>query len=228
MSRHPCFFVAILSLIVPEFDTIFSDFGVELPLLTRFLIEFSQVVRAYWIWILLGTLVAAILAWWLFELTGGKALRRRIIGIIPFFGPMFRYSSLARFCHLLGIMIENRIRLPDALRMASIAVKDANIQEGCLLLAQDVEEGHSLNDAALNRPHFPLTIANTFRWQEHGDAFADALYASGEIYSAMAKTQTGLVSVVFEPLLIVFVGCFVGFIVLALFMPLVHLLNDFS
>ncbi len=128
----------------------------------------------------------------------------------------------------MGLLVEHRILLPDALRLAGSGSGDANLRQGSLLLAEDVSHGISLEDASRGRPHFPSSLVNVFRWERRDTAFSDALTSSAEIYAAMAKTQTGMVRVVCEPLLLIGVGVFMFIAIVALFMPLFQLLNELS
>lgn len=218
----------LVYLVIPEFKDIFDGFGIELPALTVFLIVVSDFMRNYGAWILAGIALSAILMWQIVGIAGGRAIRARITANLPLIGPMFQFASLARFCHLLSILIEHRVGLPEALRMAGAATHDANLHFGCTILAEEVEHGGRLSDAAATLPHFPPSLVHVFRWERRQDAFADALRAAGESFAARANLQTGLVGVVFEPVLLVGMAVFIGSVIMALFVPLIRLLNDLS
>lgn len=77
-------------------------------------------------------------------------------------------------------------------------------------------------------PHFPADLLHVFRWSDRQEAFPTALHAAGDLYAARACTQTGLIGVLIEPLVVIGVTLSVGWTVLATFMPLIKLLNDLS
>lgn len=218
----------LLYLVVPEFKDIFEGFGTELPAVTVFLILASDFVSVYGPWILAGIGLAFLLGWQIIGLAGGRAVRARIAANLPLIGPMFQFESLARFCYLLSILIEHHVALADALRMAGAGTNDANLHRGCTLLAEEVEHGEQLRHAAAAMPHFPASLVHVFRWERRQDAFIDALRAAGESFAARANLQTGLVGVVFEPVLVVGMAVLIGGAVMALFLPLIKLLNDLS
>jgi type II secretory pathway component PulF len=218
----------LLMWIVPHFKKIFLDFGTELPGFTLAVLTVSDILVESGLWLVGGGTAVATVAWLALTLAGQAALRKRLLNMVPVVGTLFHLASLARFCHMLALLIENQVRLPDALRLTGQSVTDPNIREGCLLLAQQVESGVAMSDAAMTMPHFPLTLVQIFRWEKHRSSFADALHASGEIFTARANIQTGFIGVICEPVLICAVAFLVGGIVIALFLPLIKLLNDLS
>ena len=151
-----------------------------------------------------------------------------MINAIPIVGSLFRYLSLSRFCHLLAVLVEFEIRLPDALRMAGDSTRDANIRQGGRLAAENVEQGSSLAEAGSATPHFPPDVVHLFRWESRKDAFRDALHGAAEMFAARAQTQSGLIPVLVEPIMLLVVGVTIGSIIIALFMPLIKLVNDLS
>lgn len=228
LSANVCICILILILIVPGFKGIFLDFGTELPAMTVALINLSDLILNFGVWILLGAVLFVGGARFACGLLGGAAKWRRLLQAIPVAGPSFRHSSLARYCCLLAVLLENGVRLPQALRMAGSGANDANIEEGSHLLAEQAEGGVPLDDVVRRLPHFPLSLAHVFRWERRQDTFPDALRAAAENFGARANVQTGLVAVMIEPTVILLVAVTVGGIVIALFMPLVKLLNDLS
>jgi len=219
----------ILGWIVPQFKDIFNDFGVDLPEITIALLALSS--RAVMIGIFIGV-PALVLLVYLAVVVGpflpGHAGRLRTFQQIPIVGTPSRMRGSAEFCSLLGLLVSGRIPLPDALRMTASAVHDANLRQGARRLATRVEQGDSLESAAQGLPQISRELAHLFRWEPRGDAFGDILLRAGEIYSSESRVQSGLTVMIFQPLLLVGIAVFGGFVVIALFMPLVKLLNELS
>ena len=214
--------------VVPQFRPLYYGFDMELPVLTKLTLDAADAIVEIGFYLAIATTVFVVGGWIGLGLLAGPAMRSRLVGIVPIVGPLFRYAALSRYCQLLGLLVEHRIILPDALRLAGSGSGDANLREGSMLLSEDVSHGIPLEDASRSRPHFPSSLINVFRWERRDAAFSDALYSSAEIYAAMAKTQTGMVAVVCEPLLLIGVGAFMLFSIVALFLPLINLLNDLS
>ncbi|MBM83255.1 MAG: hypothetical protein CMJ78_22060 [Planctomycetaceae bacterium] len=217
-----------LAWVVPLFKKIFLDFGTELPGLTMLIISLSDALSEFGIAIVVILVAAAVLAWLITVVLLRPSTRRRLLEKIPVFGPLFSMSSLSQFCQLLAILVENQVRMPDALRMAGTASGNANLREGSNRLADMVEEGSSLTKGAESLPHFPTQMTNIFRWEKRGDAFPDVLRAAADVYSARATIQTGMVAVVVEPFVVIGAASFIVVLVIAMFLPLIKLLNDLS
>lgn len=215
---------------IPAFREIFNDFGVALPGITAAVIGVSDFVVGLvpvWPWVL-GGLAVLIVLMYAVRFLPGRAARVRWFQYLPLAGSASRHVALSEFCSLLSILVESRVPLPDALRMTSRSLRDPNLAEGSRLLAGQVEEGRSAETAAMQLPHFPRSVAMLFRWQGRPEAFGRALRAAGELYAAQARVQIGVFGVFLQPLLLMFIVIVVGSTVVALFMPLVKLLNELA
>lgn len=218
-----------LSVVIPEFREIFNDFGINLPGVTLLLIHLAS--TPVMLSLVLGILAVVLLALLLIVLgpyVPGHALRLRLFQKIPLAGTPSRMRGLSEFCSLLGLLVSGRIPLPDALRMTASAVHDANLRQGALRLAARIEQGESLELAACELPQIGRELRHLFRWESRGEAFGEILLRAGEIYSSRTRVQAGLAIMVFQPLVFVCVALVLGFVVLALFMPLIKLLNELA
>lgn len=213
---------------VPDLAAVYDDFSVELPASTVTVIMLGRVLANHGPAILVGIVVLAAAVWMSLSWIFGRAVRRRLLNIVPLIGPLLHFSSLAHFCRLLGILVDNRIELPAALRMAAEGTGDPNIQDGGHRLAEQVESGVNVSRAAATLPQFPPTLINFLRWDEHPDALSDALETAAEILEARASVQTRLLAVFIEPVVILFVAMSVGMLVISLLLPSVKLLNALS
>jgi general secretion pathway protein F len=136
--------------LVAQFENIFRDFGIPLPGLTIVLIETSRFVRAGWpvLVVLLGLILVG---WLVLRFLFPTPLRNSLIGRIPVIGPLWRYTSWAEFCHLLAILLESELPMPDALRLTGQGVQNSDIDRACRAMANDVENGKTLSDAMSGR-----------------------------------------------------------------------------
>lgn len=83
-------------------------------------------------------------------------------------------------------------------------------------------------DAAAGLPHFTAQLQSLFHWERRETAFGEILRQAGSVYAARSKVQLGIIGVVFLPLILLCIGGFLGMSVIALFMPLIKLLNALS
>lgn len=225
----------IMYLIMPQFRSIFDDFGVELPVITISVFEMSTFIITaidWWPIVLLCVVSIPIGFHYLIRNVIGPPAWRRLLYLIPLFGPTLRYGSLAEYCHLLAILIDHDVPLPKALRLAGEGVSDWNLREGSFALSRQVEAGNR-PDHQQAVPHFPREVLNLLSWNL-GDTRSpeyspgDVLRGAGEVYSAHAEVHSRTITAAMEPVAILMVAVMVSLFVIALFMPLVKLLNDLS
>ncbi len=219
----------VIAVIVPEFRDIFNSFGVELPTLTLLLLSLSSTPFLIAMFIGIPLMVTLMIVTVMIgPLIPGHATRLRWFQYIPLFGTPSRMRGLSEFCSLLGLLMSGRIPLPEALSMTASALQDANLRQGALRLAARVEQGESLEAAAQGLPQFAAELKSLFRWEPRGAAFGDILQRAGDVYSARSQVQVSMSVLFLQPVIFAGLGLFVGFTVLALYLPLVKLLNDLS
>ncbi len=229
---YPCVLVVgaatlnVLALvwIVPQFDEMYSSFGKRLPAITEAVLWLSRTLRSPAGWIALGiaALLAAtaIAAWIIVRRRAGRAG-------LPLFDLLLRAGDWGRFCGLLALLVDARIALPQALRLTGVAAATGRVRRAGLGLAEDVEEGLTLWEAARSRP-VPPPIRQAFRWADRPELLSEALGGLAELYSRRTRLSAGIVALFVEPFALVFVAVGIGMTVLSLLAPMIQLLNDLS
>jgi type II secretory pathway component PulF len=218
--------VFFLAFVIPEFESIYNGFDVELPGLTAFILQLSRLVRAYWIGMLIGValLVGGIVGISSFT---DRRIRDQVITAIPLIGPVRRNLSLSTFCRLLAVLVERQVPLSQALQAAGAGSRDGVIDAASRAMAADVERGESVAIAAGQR-QLPPRLAHLFRWSNQPEAFGKALRGSATMFEELAHARARLVPTVLEPIVIFGVGFFISLCILSLFMPLIELINNLS
>ncbi len=222
--------LAVFTLIVPSFAEIFEDFGVELPAPTMALVAISRVAVMTWPVLLVGLvggaglLVAFLTTLRLpFSAPALRAWQR-----VPVIGSASALAGAAEFSLLLAILVRARVPMPEALRLTAGALRDANLRQGALRLAREVERGEGIGYAASILPNFGPRLSQLLRHQGTPDGLAEILKSHGELFALQAETQSEIAVIWMQPFLLVVVGLMGGFVVVSLFLPLVKLLNELS
>lgn len=210
--------------VIPQFKGLYMDFDVELPMLTTVFLTAADFAVQYGLWTLIGLVAAALLVWQGIKLTGGRVGQQRLLNRIPVIGPVLYYASLSQFCRLLALLVENRVQLPQAIRVAGQATGDADVARWCSDVAGELERGASLQDAARRHTRVPRALLPALSW-DGGDSMSEALQAAGEICEARSRVDSGVIAAAIEPLIILGVALVVGMMIIALFAPLIKLLN---
>jgi type II secretory pathway component PulF len=208
-------------LIIGPFDDIFKSFNVTVPTVTTWFIRTSWL--AMWgtvvvfcaltaVPILLATMPRATLLW--------SAMYR-----IPALGPLLRWSHVAQFARLMGLLTEQRVPLPDALRLTSQGLRDANLALGCRRVAEDIDNGQSLVESMAAKPQFPASMIPVVEWGQRGPALPDAFLAIAEMFEGRARSQGSLLQAILMPVMFLTIVTFVGVFVVAMMLPMIQLIQ---
>lgn len=214
--------------IVPQFAKIYDDFGTELPAITQILVNVS---RQGWAGFLLTLILGGlILGGLLFALTlfGGQRKLQQFFRWIPLIGGLFQAASLSGFLRMVSILVEEGFPLTEAFQLAGVVTDDGVLAKGAEHIVSDLNRGIALIDAVRVTEAFPRDVLPVFRWAEKQSLFIKALRGAADIYESRARLNSGFIAIILEPLVFVSIGFFLGTVIVALFMPLIKLLNDLS
>lgn len=219
-------------LIVTRFEEIFKDFGVPLPVMTLALIRLSHVFGATWhggvelAGGVLALLCLALLLNWLGVFSGKTA--RGLLGSIPVVGLVARSSALAEFCHLLGLLLESRVPLGEAVRLTGEGVEHRSITRACRQMGAEIDAGSTLSKAVAARPLFPRGMTRVLQWAEANQGLPDSLHMVGQMFEARARAQASFAGTVLSVVAVVIVILGVSWLVVGLFLPLITLVSKLS
>jgi type II secretory pathway component PulF len=233
-------FILVDALVVDRYRLLFSDFGVELPAMTRLLLALSSIVRALTP-ILLATFLALVLAWAVVGMVASRSARDGLVARTPVVGTLWRFTAWAEFCHLLAMLVEANVPLPEALRLTGEAVEDRNVERACLAMARGVEQGAPLSVAMAGeapgadpeglraiRRSMPAGLPRLLRWAEDRAALAEVLNVAGETFQARSRAEVtfGGAAAAFLAATAVIAGLFI--VVVGMFLPLITLVSRLS
>lgn len=218
----------LASTIAPKFREIFDGFGVKLPGLTAVILDWASVMEYVCWWGLPALILLLVVVWHVSELTGHEQTRDAFVSKIPLLGEARRAASLAEFCRILSLLVKYEVRLAEAVRLAAGSLRDADLREACFALATRVEAGETLSAAVQHSGRFSHELQQVFCWADRDENFADGLQHAGDLLNLQSRVQSHALSVFCEPATTIVIGAIVALTVLALFMPLVKLMNDLS
>ncbi|WP_165227427.1 type II secretion system F family protein [Aquisphaera insulae] len=232
---YPIFTIALTILIlvvadtfvVAMFEAIFRDFGVSLPGITILLINVSHGIRAVWPGLAIVGL-AFLVVWLSGKLIAGSPAFRGAMAKVPVLGSVWKYTGWAEFCHLLALLLESRLPMPQALRLTGEGVENSSLAHAAESMARGVENGQPLYSTMARQPDLPRNLPRLIRWADDHNTTAEILHTAGEMYEARARTQASFAGTVMAVLaaLFVFMGVAVG--VVGLFLPLIMLITRLS
>ncbi|WP_437205401.1 type II secretion system F family protein [Planctomicrobium sp. SH664] len=218
----------IMYYIIPKFKQIFLDFGVELPGITVVLINMSDNVVNYWYLIPVVPISLLIMYKLIRKNKTGAYIIDRITLKIPVLGQIVSKSTTARTARTLGTLIASGVPILEALSIARDTAGNEVFRKAFDHIHSSIREGESMAVPLKETRIVDDLVVNMVDVGEETGALDNMLYKVADVYDEEVSVLVeGLINLL-EPLMVVVLGLIVGFIVIALFMPLVKLLNELS
>ena len=216
-------FIMLLLFVIPRFAGLFQTMDVALPSSTALLLHASDAVRGYW-WLMLLLLAGMVSAVILGVRTPrGRALRDTLVLRLPYIGPVVKSLATARIVSLLGVLMQARIPVLEALRHVRQSTGNSRYQALIARAEESVSRGEAMSAAFEDATLINASVYEAIRSGE----------ASGEIDKLLMNVATFLdeenevivrsMTSIIEPLILVVMGVLVGLIAICMFMPLFDL-----
>jgi general secretion pathway protein F len=212
--------ILLLTFIVPNITSIFTDMGKVLPTPTRLLISTSNWLTHYW-WVLLLLLVAAG-----FGLRSARKTEQgvfytdRFILRLPLLGSLVRRLAVARFTRTLGSLLQNGVSMLIALDIARGIAGNRLISEAIEAAAVDVEKGRGLGQSLGQADTFPHLAVQMIEVGEQSGDLEEMLIKIADVYEREVESTVMSMTSLMEPLMILVMALVVGFIVLSICLPI--------
>jgi general secretion pathway protein F len=210
----------LLAYVVPRITSIFSDMGQALPAPTRFLIATSELFKSGWWIILLGLLLVFLVVSRLKKSDKGSYWFDKMKLSLPGFGNLITKLSVARFARTLGTLLENGVSLLQALGIVKNIVGNRLIAESIEQAAINVEKGGGLGKSLEMNSLFPHISIQMIQVGEQSGELETLLNKVADIYENEVETTVVGLSTLLEPVIILFMGVIVLFIVLSILLPI--------
>lgn len=213
----------LMAFVVPTFLNMFTELGSALPLPTRILVGACDLIRTWWWAVLAGLagLGAAFKA--LLQTPGGRRVVDRFTLHAPLFGSLVERLLIARFARTFGTLIASGVPILAALETVRATVTNAVIDEALQDVERSLKSGESLARPMELSGAFPPMVTRMVALGEETGQVDRMLMQVADGYEEEVEVQLAGLTQLVEPLLIVFVGGIVGFIVIAMFLPLMSL-----
>ena len=215
--------------IVPQFIKIFKDFGnVQMPMMTQILIDISQFTTSkHGAIILIGGGIGSQIAWRKFKSTKfGKRLYDKYKLKVPVFGKLSHNIAVARFTRTLGTLLSSGVPILQAMETVAGAVDNETFYETIMKCRARVREGDSIGDPLAKSGLFPPMVVQMVSIGEETGALDQMLGKVADFYEIEVESQLQSLAAALEPIMIIILGVIVGFIVIALFMPMISLISS--
>lgn len=210
----------LMSYVVPKVTQIFLDFEQALPLPTVILMQISALFQAYWWTLPLLFLAGMVIIKRMAASRRGRAFLDSWLLRMPLFGSLVHNIVLSRYCHTLGTLLKNEVALLQALKIVRNVVSNSLVQEATDRMIKEVSEGSSLARPMSRDFLFPPTMNQLVAaGEQSGQLDTMFLKAAQNSENFVSNRLTALTSLL-EPVMILVLGGIVGFVVLAVLLPI--------
>jgi general secretion pathway protein F len=215
-------FVSLL--VLPQIDILNLDDDIGLSGFTRAVLGFSRAIPG----VILGIAIACLIIFAAGRAKGTAALVSRLWSRLPWIGPAWWYRGLVEFSGLMGVFLQQGMSLPEALRLTSLAARDAAIGKACRRMADETAGGQALSTCLARRSLFPPTLVSTMAWGESHAALAEACHSARRMFRERLESQTELIRLVLPPIIFLVLGASVVVFVIGLLSGLLKLITDLA
>ncbi len=223
----------IIIFLVPKFRDIFADFGVEtLPAITNLLIKISD-------WLIKGSppgwlviILSPLLMWGTYKLIRQAYIGRYVLDTIalkiPVMGKIVSKSGIARFARTLGTLIAAGVPILEALKITRDTTGNEVYASMLGKVHDSIREGDSFANPLRASKCVDSLVVNMVDVGEETGELDKMLYKVADTYDDEVDTLVASLVSLLEPIMVVVLGGIVGFIVVALYMPMIHLIQGLT
>jgi type IV pilus assembly protein PilC len=222
-----CILTILMVFVIPKFETIFAEMleGSRLPPFTEFILGISRVVAQHFL-VSLGVVVGAIILFRLFVRTKvGRKLFDRFKLHFPILGPVVSKIAISRFARTLGTLVSSGVPILQALTIVKETSGNVIVSEAVGAVHESVKEGETITAPLEASSVFPPMVISMVDVGEQTGALPEMLLKIADTFDDEVDNAVAAMTSLLEPIMIVFLAVVVGSIVIALFLPLITMID---
>lgn len=221
--------IGLVVFVIPKFADLYKDLNItDFPTGTQMLIDLSHYLVSSWYVFILG-LVLLLVAWKVFASTRfGRRVIDRMKLKLPVFGPLHHKICLARFSRTMGTLLSSGVPILQAMETVAGTVGNGILADAILEARARIREGDRIGDPLEASKMFPPMVVHMIGVGEESGSLDFMLQKIADFYEQEVESTLSSLTSAIEPVLIVFLGVVVGFIVISLFLPLVRVIEKLS
>jgi len=217
--------VGLLTFVVPDIVEVFVRNGQELPWLTQMMLDISNGIKSYGLYLLVLAILAFVGFIYALQKEATRFKYHQFLLHTPGIKGFVKSANTARYISTLAILTSSGVPLVDAMRIASQVVENLPIQQAVKDATVQVSEGGSLSKALAETKYFSPMMIHMIASGESSGELDDMLErTSSQQQAALEATVNALVKM-FEPIMLLTMGAIVATIVAAILMPILELQN---
>ena len=213
--------------VLPQMAGLLTEMGVELPTVTKVVLNVSHFVESYWLLILLGIVATVVLVYLYQKTDNGKIQFDKYLLKLPLMGSILANIAIARLSHNFATMYGAGMNINTIFEILSNEIIGNRYLEQQLNTAYaDIQRGESISDAMEDTQGFPTLLIGAIRNGESTGTIDDAFRRLGTYYDVEVKRNVETMINALEPLSIILLGGIFGLIALSIMLPLYDVIAE--
>jgi len=210
----------LITLVVPRFAELFTGMGVTLHLPTRMLIFLGVFVSRWWWTVALAGLGAWLSLTWYGNTPRGKVVFDRLSLRLPIFGELNKKNIVSRFCRNLATLSRSGVPIIPAIMLVRQTIGNSIVAEALSSAQEAIRAGHGIAPQLEKSGYFPPLVVQMVYVGEETGMLDSMLERASDFYDAEIKATTEQMTQLIEPMVFIFLGIVVAFIILAIVLPM--------
>lgn len=210
----------LLIYVVPSFTRTYFEAGTTLPGLTMVLVNVSNLLKSNFIYLLMLAIAVIIGFKYAIRSEAVRAYLDRMKLKVPFLGAVYIHYSISKFARTLATVLGGGTPLVESIRISSGVMDNSFLRENLLKAAGGIEKGAGFSESLTNTGVFPALALRMIEAGESSGSLEQVLDDVAEFYEGEVDEKISILTSAIEPALMVIMGLMIGFIVLAMYMPI--------
>ncbi len=210
----------LMTYVIPRVTQIFVDMEQALPLPTTILIRVSALFQKYWFFMLLLGVLCWLSVRYYSRSPSGQRHYHRLLLRLPIAGGLVQKVAVARITRTLGTLLKNGVPLLSALEIVRSLVDNVILAEAIEEARQEISEGASIATPLAKGGVFPPSVIQMISVGEQSGNLEEMLFKIAEISESEVESRVATLTSLLEPVMILALGALVGFVVLAVLLPI--------
>jgi type IV pilus assembly protein PilC len=218
----------ILMFVIPQFESLFSSFGSDLPAFTKFVVSVSRWMQDWWFLFFASIFAVIYLIAFIWKRSRKfRLIVDRLLLKTPIIGVIVNKSSIARFARTTSTMFAAGVPMVEALESIAGATGNIVYSDAVLRMREDVATGQSLQLTMKQQNLFPHMVIQMVAIGEESGSLEDMLAKVADFYEEEVDNMVDALSSLLEPIIMVILGTLVGGLVVAMYLPIFHMAEAF-
>jgi len=213
----------LIIVVVPAFVKIFQQAGAELPLPTQMLLMFSNFLKRYIIFLIIGLIVFIVGLRQYYKTEAGSMRIDRLLLRLPIFGVLIRKVAVAKFTRTFGTLVKSGVPILQALETVARTSGNRVIEKAVLQAKEAIRGGERISEPLRTSGAFPPMVTQMISVGEETGNLDAMLSKIAEFYEQEVDAAVAGLTSLIEPVVVVFMGVIIGAIAISMYMPMFQL-----